>query len=476
MTAENRSWSGYFLALAYRPLAWLLRHFFGFNVGANRLEDKSLKVYVKTFNNRSIPLELLHEWTVLDIKLQLASILDVQDHESIGIILAGRELGNDIKVGDCDLGQQTILHAVQVVQKATPASKAPLNEELVDLQITGQEREQVVAKASFFVYCKSCQPPLQPGKLRVRCFNCQEGSILVHRDPCGWSDVLEAPGKIAGHCLSSKCPDHPPAPVEFYFKCSNQDHLGVDDQESPPLYQILTNIHEVPCLACADTLETVFVFECEDRHVVCLECLGTYVKTRLNERQLVADKDLGYTIGCPVGCGHSLIAQHKHFLALLNDKDDYDRYHRFAAEECLLQAGGVLCPQPGCGAGIMPDDPGERKIKCPQCLYVFCKSCHQGFHLGECSDEDAMSRQESSAIQGNFSADVVSRARWHEQRVDNSSILTIKMKTKPCPKCRTPTERDGGCMHMECTRCNFQWCWLCQCQWTRDCMASHWFS
>ena len=26
---------------------------------------------------------------------------------------------------------------------------------------------------------------------------------------------------------------------------------------------------------------------------------------------------------------------------------DYDRYQRFAAEESVLQAGGVLCPQPG---------------------------------------------------------------------------------------------------------------------------------
>ena len=58
-----------------------------------------------------------------------------------------------------------------------------------------------------------------------------------------------------------------------------------------------------------------------------------------------------------------------------------------------------------------------------------------------------------------LSSEIVSRARWQDQR---SSMLTIKVMTKPCPKCRIPTERDGGCMHMECTRCNFQWCWLCQ--------------
>jgi len=49
----------------------------------------------------------------------------------------------------------------------------------------------------------------------------------------------------------------------------------------------------------------------------------------------------------------------------------------------------------------------------------------------------------------------VSRARWIDQ-LDPSSVVAIRLTTKPCPKCRTPTERDGGCMHMAC-------------------MANHWF-
>ena len=48
---------------------------------------------------------------------------------------------------------------------------------------------------------------------------------------------------------------------------------------------------------------------------------------------------------------------------MFEEQEEYDRYHRFATEECLLQAGGALCPQPGCGAGIMPDNPGERRIR-----------------------------------------------------------------------------------------------------------------
>lgn len=41
----------------------------------------------------------------------------------------------------------------------------------------------------------------------------------------------------------------------------------------------------------------------------------------------------------------------------------YSRYQRYGAEECVLQMGGVLCPTPGCGAGLLPE-PGLRRIVC----------------------------------------------------------------------------------------------------------------
>ena len=154
----------------------------------NNIEyQNALRVQVKTSSNRTIPLVLNPEWTVKDIKNTLAAILDVQDPESLGIIFSGRELSNDVQVRQCDLGQQSILHAVQIVQKKVN-SKSPLNEELVDLQITGEERKSdQKIKANFWVYCKDCSSTsvssLQPGKLRVRCHDCKETSILIHRDP-----------------------------------------------------------------------------------------------------------------------------------------------------------------------------------------------------------------------------------------------------------------------------------------------------
>jgi len=38
-------------------------------------------------------------------------------------------------------------------------------------------------------------------------------------------------------------------------------------------------------------------------------------------------------------------------------------YERFATEEYVLNNGGVLCPQPNCGAGILVDDDCD-KVSC----------------------------------------------------------------------------------------------------------------
>jgi hypothetical protein len=30
-----------------------------------------------------------------------------------------------------------------------------------------------------------------------------------------------------------------------------------------------------------------------------------------------------------------------------------------------------------------------------------------------------------------------------------------------CPKCRVPIEKNDGCNHMTCPKCNHYWCWSC---------------
>lgn len=131
----------------------------------------------------------------------------------------------------------------------------------------------------------------------------------------------------------------------------------------------------------------------------------------------------------------------------------YERYQRFSTEEYVLKVGGLLCPRPNCGMGIIPcssitEDKEEKeeeecqKITCiGGCGYVFCRKCLKGYHIGECKMQTLEASSTCSVGDNYYSVDPwkVNEAKWEEA----SSKKTIEISTKPCPKCRTRTERDG---------------------------------
>ena len=449
---------------------------------------------------KSFTLNLDTRWDMAKVRCMVAAHLDLDARSEVRLILAGHVLGDDVVIAQCDLGRGSVLHAIQVEAQIRERKESlrpadgdqaglPLNEALLDLQLSEEEKREEMAledpgvrkKAHFYVYCSLEGHGMREGKLRVRCATCKDGAVLVEKDPCDWDDVLLRE-RIRGLCHNRDCSkseredEGVPVWIEFYFKCASDHETASENaDDTPALYLVKSNIHDVPCLACMDTnSDPVVVFECEDRHVICIECFQSYCKSRLNERQYVLDDALGYTLPCAVGCEDSRIRETRHF-KLLGDHD-YERYQRFAAEEFVLQAGGVLCPQPDCGMGIMSENPC-RRVACESkdCGYVFCRDCLQGFHIGECQPAGAETVEETPVGQNPQSfVQNASQARW--VNADPSS-LAIQLMTKPCPKCRVPTERSGGCMHMICTKgaCGFHWCWICQTEWTRDCMASHWF-
>jgi ariadne-1 len=49
---------------------------------------------------------------------------------------------------------------------------------------------------------------------------------------------------------------------------------------------------------------------------------------------------------------------------------------------------------------------------------------------------------------------------------ESENLNWILANTKPCPKCHRPIEKNQGCMHMTCSQCRHEFCWLCNGTWS----------
>lgn len=49
---------------------------------------------------------------------------------------------------------------------------------------------------------------------------------------------------------------------------------------------------------------------------------------------------------------------------------------------------------------------------------------------------------------------------------DSETANWINLNTRVCPKCNYAIEKNGGCNHMTCRQCQYEFCWICQGKWS----------
>jgi len=102
------------------------------------------------------------------------------------------------------------------------------------------------------------------------------------------------------------------------------------------------------------------------------------------------------------------------------------------------------CPTPGCTNAINFDHASSTSdsavVQCV-CGFQFCFKCHHEAHAPATCEHMKMWGKESEV----FSWKVIN--------------------CRDCPKCNVPVEKNGGCNHMTCQQCKFEWCWVCMRPW-----------
>ncbi|KAI1710151.1 IBR domain, a half RING-finger domain-containing protein [Ditylenchus destructor] len=189
----------------------------------------------------------------------------------------------------------------------------------------------------------------------------------------------------------------------------------------------------VPC--------SVVSLNCYD-HYYCPDCWAGYIKSKLSERIV--------EISC-VDTDCDIVANGDFILKIIGDDADMLKdYNKLLLNNYILTNPRLRwCPGAKCDSKVIKitNRASCISIKC-NCGWEFCFKCGNEPHepivchlLKVWLDECKQSFGEEESL------------RW------------MTTNSKPCPKCESPIEKNGGCNHMTCRNCNHEFCWLCMKNW-----------
>lgn len=104
---------------------------------------------------------------------------------------------------------------------------------------------------------------------------------------------------------------------------------------------------------------------------MCLQCFTNYIEDALTNQHFILHSQYGYTIQWPAGCDGSEVKETEHFRMFGPKK--HEQYQFFATYESLRQMGGIYCPAPGCGNGLVPK-PGQIKVESVMSVVMYSVS------------------------------------------------------------------------------------------------------
>eukprot|EP01126_Amoeba_proteus_P062070 TRINITY_DN8392_c0_g1_i1.p1 TRINITY_DN8392_c0_g1~~TRINITY_DN8392_c0_g1_i1.p1 ORF type:complete len:319 (-),score=77.25 TRINITY_DN8392_c0_g1_i1:56-1012(-) len=195
-----------------------------------------------------------------------------------------------------------------------------------------------------------------------------------------------------------------------------------------------TNSKVFECPVCMDSIgagEGYVIPGCE--HTYCKNCLCGYLTDKISEAAVI-------DIACVDPSCTTLFTYQD--VKNLVSKEMFAKFEDFSLMAALKKDPDMRwCPNPkGCGNAIL-GDPSTTKVLCDQCQYQFCFLCNEEWHTGTCDDYQ----------------------KWKEEngKVDVAFSRWARENSKPCPKCKSRTEKNTGCNHMTCASCQYDWCWLC---------------
>jgi len=199
---------------------------------------------------------------------------------------------------------------------------------------------------------------------------------------------------------------------------------------------------EIECPICLDDVPTSQSFSLGCGHWFCRTCFEYYledqVKTKAEQCVLSSCPEQK----CSVKVTDAIVSK-------LLQNPVLDSYKMFRRRHYLeTQRRIKWCPGPGCSMAVVANkglSVDHTHVSCSKCRYRWCFVCYQECHAP---------------------ITCIQLKMWLEKCAKESETAHwIISNTRKCPKCHRRIEKNHGCNHMICTKCKYEFCWVCMGDW-----------
>jgi len=200
------------------------------------------------------------------------------------------------------------------------------------------------------------------------------------------------------------------------------------------------------CLVCMDDYKNSDSFALPCGHRYCSTCWKNYLEVK------IADGPECITTKCMAPKCGSVV--HEEAVKKIVDAKEFALYSKYLLRSFVDDNPKVKwCPAPHCSNCVRCERQNRQEAVACGCGFRFCFKCCD-FEIGD-----------------HMPADCETVDLWQQKAADESENVTWMIaNTKKCPQCRSPIEKNGGCMHMTCRKnaggCGFEFCWLCRGPWS----------
>jgi ariadne-1 len=302
-----------------------------------------------------------------------------------------------------------------------------LEDEDIEIEIEGEENESIYDDSNDKVTRKQKEFLSLSAEDLIN--SQQEQVIHCH-------EVLGVPLSVAGALLRAYNWDKEKLFVDFF---DNRDRVikKANIDLTDYVFHKGDARKEMTCPVCYDDYPGDQMLALSCKHFLCTTCLKDYIEVEIKDGPACLHSKCPYP-KCNVLIDETLVKE-------LVNKNAYTVYSKFIARSFVDDNPRIKwCPAPDCGRAVYCPETVTDTVTC-QCGTKFCFKCGREDHV-PCSCEELQ--------------------KWLKKERDESETATwLTANTKDCPKCNRSIEKNGGCNHMTCSLCKYEFCWVCMEDW-----------